>query len=119
MTSVGKSAESRRCRKPQLLGVARMSVRHLMKTVAASAGATVCAAVFMLGIGSGVAGAATSVSPDGNTTLSTIGAITAGTPYDSGQQITVTIAANTKMSAANLSTSGLPGCTSASNCSGN
>ena len=96
-----------------------MSVRHLMKTVAASAGATVCAAVFMLGIGSGVAGASSSTSSDGNTTLSTIGTITPGTPYSSGQAITVTVAANSTMSATNLHNSGLPGCNSATDCSGN
>ena len=51
--------------------------------------------------------------------LTTIGSVTAGTPYSSGQQVTVTVAANSTMSAANLHTAGLPGCNSATDCSGN
>ena len=48
-----------------------MSIRHVLKTVAATSAATVCCAVFALGVGSGVAGANTLTSSDGNTTLTT------------------------------------------------
>ena len=47
-----------------------MSIRHVLKTVAASGAATVCVAVFALGW-VGVAGASTLTSGDGNTLLST------------------------------------------------
>ena len=75
-----------------------MSLRHVVKTVAVSSAATVCAAVFALGIGSGVAGANTLTSSDGNTTLNTIGSVTSGTPYTSGQVINVGEAANSVIS---------------------
>jgi hypothetical protein len=67
-----------------------------MKMVAVSGAATICAAVFALGVGSGVAGANTLTSGDGNTTLTTQAgvAVTAGTPYSSGQTITVATIAN-------------------------
>lgn len=71
-----------------------MSIRHVFKTVAVSGAATVCAAVFAIGIGSGVAGAASLTSSDGNTTLTTGASVTAGTPYSSGQPITVSTVAN-------------------------
>ena len=62
-----------------------MSIRHVVKTVAVSGAATICGAVLMLGIGAGPAGASTLTSSDGNTSLSTIGTVTSGTPYSSGQ----------------------------------
>jgi hypothetical protein len=44
------------------------------------------------------AGASTLTSSDGNTTLSTIGTVTPGTPYTSGQTITVVVTANNVLS---------------------
>ena len=85
-----------------------MPIRHVLKTVAVSSTATACAAVFALGIGSGVAGANTLTSGDGNTTLSTIGTVTSGTPYSSGQQIDVVVAANSTMSSTALAAAGDP-----------
>jgi len=88
-----------------------MSIRHVLKTVAVSGAATVCAAVFALGVGSGVASAATSTSSDGNTTLSTTAncgqppapcTITPGTPYTSGQIVSVGVIANSVMNNTNL-----------------
>ncbi len=46
--------------------------------------------------------AASLVSSDGFTTLTTQGTVTAGTPYSSGQQITVTVSANSSLSNATL-----------------
>ena len=45
----------------------------------------------------------------GPVTLATIGTVTAGTPYSSGQGITVEIAANTTLSLSNLQASGFSG----------
>jgi len=81
-----------------------MSIRHVLKTVAATSAATVCAAVFALGVGSGVAGANTLTSGDGNTNLTTVGTVASGTPYDSGQYINVTTIANSTLNNANLPT---------------
>ena len=53
--------------------------------------------------------AATLTSADGYTTLSTIGAVTAGTPYTSGQGITVGVIANSVLSNANLAANKVPG----------
>jgi hypothetical protein len=88
-----------------------MSIRQVVKTVAVSGVATVCAAVFALALGMGPAGANTLTSSDGNTTLSTTGAITSGTPYSSGQTINVNVIANSTLSAANLASVSTPGCT--------
>jgi hypothetical protein len=57
------------------------------------------------------AGGSQLTSGDGYTTLDTIGAITPGTPYTSGQQISVTVAPNPVLSFANLAAAGTPGCT--------
>ncbi len=86
-----------------------MSIRHVLKTVAVTSAATACAAVFALGIGSGVAGANTLTSPDGNTTLTTQGTVTSGTPYTSGQSITVNVQMNSVLSNANLVAAKVPG----------
>jgi hypothetical protein len=96
-----------------------MSLRHVVKTVAVACGATAGAAVFMLGLGSGVAGASSLVSSDGNTTISTTGTPTPGTPYDSGQKLSVSVIANGTMSFSNLFALSFPGCTSATSCAGN
>jgi len=96
-----------------------MSIRHVLKTVAVACGATAGTAVLMLGLGSGVAGASSLVSGDGNTTLSTTGTPTPGTPYDSGQKLVVSVIGNSTLSTANLLATSTPGCTSASSCSGN
>jgi len=82
-----------------------MSLRHGVKKVAVSGVATVCAAVFALGIGSGVAGADLVSGP---TTLSTQGTVTSGTPYSSGQIITVTVGANNVLSTAGQTGAGAP-----------
>ena len=80
-----------------------MSLRHGMKRVAVAGAATMCAAVFALALGTGVAGALT--SSDGNTSINPDtainGATNAGTPYSSGQTITVSTIANTTLSNAN------------------
>ena len=81
--------------------------------------ATLAASVAVVVTQAGRGEAATLTSPDGYTQLSTTGAVTAGTPYSSGQQVTVTVIANSTLSAANLHTAGLPGCNSATDCSGN
>src|SRR5215472_4024374 len=87
-----------------------MSLRHGIKMVAASGAATVCAAVFALGLGSGVAGANLSNGP---TTLSTPSGttqnlpVTSGTPYTSGEIIAVTVAANSTMNSAALTGAGI------------
>ena len=103
-----------------------MSIRHVLKTVAATSAATVCCAVFALGVGSGVAGANTLTSGDGNTTLTTQGTVASGAPYSSGQIIDLNVAANNVLSASNLFASGTPGCSQLSagppptySCSGN
>ena len=67
---------------------------------AATGAATLCGAALVLTLGSGVAGA--SSLTNGTTTLSTIGTVTTGSPYSSGQQIDVTVTANSTMSASNL-----------------
>ena len=54
-------------------------------------------------------GAAPLVSPDGLTTLTTIGTVTAGTPYTSGQAIQVTTIANSTLNNAALVTAKVPG----------
>ena len=88
-----------------------MSIRHGMKMVAVSGAATVCAAVFALSVGSGVAGADLSSGP---TTLSTpagttAGApVTAGHPYTSGEVIAVNVAANSTMNNTALAAAGVP-----------
>jgi hypothetical protein len=97
-----------------------MSIRRVVKTVAATGAATLCGAALVLTLGSGVAGA--SSLTNGTTTLSTIGTVTTGSPYSSGQQIDVTVTANSTMSASNLAAAGVPGCTgsgSTATCSGN
>ena len=53
--------------------------------------------------------ASTLTSSDGYTTLSTIGTVTAGTPYSSGQAITVSGIANPVLSNANLVANNVPG----------
>ncbi len=75
---------------------------------------------------SGNPAAATLTSSDGYTTLNTIGTVTAGTPYSSGQIIDLNVAANPVISASSLFTAGTPGCTQLSavppptySCSGN
>jgi hypothetical protein len=79
-----------------------MKIRHVVKTVAVSGAATICAAVFALSVGSGVAGANTLTSGDGNTNLNTIGTVASGTPYSSGQTITVQVNANATLANGNL-----------------
>jgi len=85
-----------------------MSIRHVVKTVAACSAATLCGAAFVLVVGAGPAGASL-VSTDGNTTLSTQGTVTPGTPYSSGQTITVSGIANSVLSNANLAANKVPG----------
>src|ERR1700722_17217619 len=93
-----------------------MSIRHVVKTVAASSAVTLCGAALVLGVGAGPAGA--SSLSNGPTTLSTQGTVTAGTPYSSGQTITVDVAANSTMNNAGLVAAQTPG-QSAGQSSGN
>ena len=86
-----------------------MSIRHVLRTVAVSSAATLCGAALALGLGVGAASANSLVSPDGTTTLSTQGTITSGTPYSSGQSITITGSANSTLSNANLVANSVPG----------
>ena len=88
-----------------------MSIRHAVKTVAATGLATICAGVFALSIGAGVAGAngATLTSTDGNTTTMGIGTVTPGTPYSSGQTIQLTTQANSTLDNTNLGNNCVPG----------
>ncbi len=88
-----------------------MSIRHVARTVAVTGAAALCGALFLLAIDSGVAGADL-VSGDGNTTLSAQNPspcgpgqsnscpVTPGTPYTSGQNITVNVGPNSTLSTA-------------------
>lgn len=78
-----------------------MSIRHVVKAVAATGAATLCGAALVLTLGVGAAGADL-VSPDGNTTLSATTPVTAGTPFSSGQTIEVSVQANSSLSNATL-----------------
>lgn len=83
-----------------------MSIRHVVKTAAACSAATLCGVAFLLIVGAGPAGADL---VSGNTTLSAQGTVTPGTPYSSGQTITVTVTANSVLSNANLVANNVPG----------
>jgi hypothetical protein len=63
--------------------------------------------------------ASTLTSSDGYTSLSTIGTVTADTPYTSGQQLDVSVASNPVLSFSSLFSAGTPSCSSATECSGN
>jgi hypothetical protein len=76
-----------------------MPIRHVARTVAVSGAAVLCGAFSLLAIDSGVAGADL-VSSDGNTTLTPTSPYTAGTPYTSGQDITITVGPNNTLSTA-------------------
>jgi hypothetical protein len=93
-----------------------MSIRHVVKTVAACSAATLCGVVFALTVGA--AGPAGADLVNGSTTLSAQGTVTPGTPYSSGQTITVTAAANSTLDNANLVATNTPG-QSAGNANGN
>ncbi len=95
-----------------------MSIRHVVKTVAVSGAATLCGVVFAIGLGAGPAGASGLTSSDGNTTLNTIGTVAAGTPYSSGQTITITGIANSTLSNTSLGDACVPGQFIAPTCSG-
>ena len=95
-----------------------MSIRHVARTVAVSGAAALCGALFLFAIDSGVAGADL-VSGDGNTTLSATNPspcegggstcpVTPGTPYSSGQAITVTVGANSTLSTSGQTGAGAP-----------
>jgi len=58
---------------------------------------------------SGPANANTLTSTDGNVTLTTIGTVTTGTPYSSGQEINITVNPNSTLSLSNLETYGFTG----------
>ncbi len=79
-----------------------MSIRHVVKTVAVTGAATLCGAALVLTLGVGSAGASSLTSTDGFTTLTTQGSVAAGTPYSSGQQITVTVSSNSSLNNATL-----------------
>ena len=84
-----------------------MSIRHVVKTVAVSGAAAMCATAFALTLGSGVAGADLTSGPTTLSTQDSVGTVTPGTPYSSGQSIDVNVAANTTMNAAALNGAGL------------
>lgn len=84
-----------------------MSLKRAVKSAGISAAAILCGGVLMSGILAGPAGASTLTSPDGNTILTTQGTVTPG-PYTSGQPLTVTVQANSTLSAANLAAAGAP-----------
>jgi hypothetical protein len=67
----------------------------------------ISAAMLVDGLGNPGA-AATRTSSDGFTTLTTIGTVTTGTPYTSGQQISLNVAANSVMNTTNLANNGAP-----------
>jgi hypothetical protein len=94
-----------------------MSIRHFVKTFAACGAATLCGVAFTLAVGAGPAGASL-VSGDGYTTLNTVGTVTAGTPYSSGQSINVVTVANSTLNNAALVTAKVPGQTTG-NATGN
>jgi hypothetical protein len=86
-----------------------MSLRHVVKTAAACSAATLCGVAFALAAGAGPAGADL---VSGNTTLSTAsstGTVTPGTPYSSGQTITVTVTPNSVLNNTNLVNNNVPG----------
>ena len=88
-----------------------MSPLHGLRKVAVTGAATICAAVFALNVGMGAASAST-LNNGGPATLTTQGAqstINVGTPYDSGQKITVSTVANSTLNAASESAAGFSG----------
>ena len=86
-----------------------MSVRQAVRTVAVTGAAVLCGALFLLAIDSGVAGAQL-VSGDGYTTVSPADTetVTPGTPFTSGQNITINVTANPTLSAAGQEGAGAP-----------
>ena len=86
-----------------------MSVKHKIRNAGVSAAALLCGGAFMFGILAGPAGASSTLtSSDGFTTLTTNGSVTTGTPYVSGQKLTVAVASNNTLSSTNLSSAGAP-----------
>lgn len=92
-----------------------MKIRHVVRIVAASSVGTLCGAAFVIALGMGPAGAGQVASPtltssDGITTLTANGTATvaSGTPYSSGQAITVSGGTNTTLNPANLSSHQIP-----------
>ena len=78
-----------------------MSIRHVFRTVAVSAPPR-CAALCSRSVWVRARPAHPLISSDGNTTLNTIGTVTAGTPYSSGQTIKVNGVANSTLNNTNL-----------------
>ncbi len=72
-------------------------------------GAAILVLSVPLALLSGTANANTLTSGDGYTALSTIGTVTTGTPYSSGQQINVAVSANPTLSLTNLEANGYTG----------
>jgi hypothetical protein len=91
-----------------------MSIRHVVKTLAACSAASVLGVALVLVVGAGPAGAQ-AVLVNGPTSLSTNGPdsngnpVTPGTPYTSGQTITVTVTANSTTDNANYVANQVPG----------
>jgi hypothetical protein len=85
-------------------GAERLRTRTTWLRRAQLAGAALLALGAPLALLAGRAGAATLVS--GPVTLTTIGTVTTGTPYASGQSINISVAANSTLSLANLETAG-------------
>ncbi len=81
---------------------------HRRVLAIAALAAVLLTTVVLVYAGSKPGAAATLTSSDGHTSLSTIGTVTSGTPYSSGQQVTVSVAANSVMDTTNLSNAGAP-----------
>src|SRR5271165_7255667 len=84
-----------------------MSLQHVKRALALFA-ATVIGIGTLIGLTASVAAAGTLTSADGFTTLTTIGTVTAHSPYSSGQQITVQVADNSTFDVANMEAAGYP-----------
>jgi Fibronectin type III domain len=84
-----------------------MLFQHVKRAVALCA-ATVIGVGTLIGFTAGVAAAGTLTSPDGFTTLTTQGTVTAHTPYASGQSVALHVAANSTMNNAALVGAGFP-----------
>jgi hypothetical protein len=84
-----------------------MSPKRILRTAGTSAAAALLGGVLLVGLMAGPASASSLVSPDGNTTISTTGTVTPGTPYDSAQPIKVTVVANSTLASATLTGDGL------------
>ena len=87
----------------------KSTARRKVLTLVSSTAAIAATLTLIAFIGVTPGEAATLVSPDGITTLATHGTVAAGTPYTSGQTITVSGVANDVLNNANLVANSTPG----------